>query len=86
MVVQERLIISLDQSVLPQILKPLGLNYTKFAERVGIKLSTLEKYRNGTSRLRLSTIQIKNMIEILEEVGLTFHDLPDDWILDKPNN
>ena len=86
MVVQDRLTILLDQSVLPQILKPLGLSYVKFARRIGISINTLENYRYGSRQCRLTTAQIKNMIEILDEVGLTFHDLPDDWILDKPNN
>jgi transcriptional regulator with XRE-family HTH domain len=83
MVVQNRLIISSEESVLPQILKPLGLSYAKFARRIGISISTLEKYRYGLARFKLSTPQIKIMMEILDEVGLTFHDLPDDWILDK---
>jgi transcriptional regulator with XRE-family HTH domain len=86
MVVQNRLIISSEQSVLPQILKPLGLNYRQFARRLGLSINTLEKYRYGITKCKLSTPQIKIMIEILEEVGLTFHDLPDDWIVDKPNN
>ena len=86
MIVQDRLITTSDQPILKQILKPLRLNYTRFAKRLEIDVTTLERYRCGERQLRLNTRQIKIMIELLSEVGLTFSDLPDDWIIEKPPN
>lgn len=83
MVVQNKLMISPDQPVLLQILKPLGLNYVQFARRLNIGISTLENYRRGTRKLRMSTDQVKTLVSLLEEVGLDIRELPDDWILDK---
>ena len=86
MVVQNKLVISLDQSVLPQILKPLGLNYAQFARRIGITVTSLERYRYGTRQCRFTTAQWKTLNILFAEAGLDVHDLPDDWIIDKHNN
>ncbi len=83
MVIQNKLVLDKNQTVLPQLLKFLGLNYAEFARRINIPVATLENYRYGSRTCRFTTPQIKAIIALLEEAGLTFKDLPDDWILDK---
>lgn len=85
MLVQIELILKQDQPVLRQILKPLGLSYVQFARRLEIDIATLEKYRRGDRQFRFSTHQAKVLIDLLDQVGLTLKDLPDDWIIEKPN-
>ena len=86
MVVQDRLVISTDKPILKQILKSLRFSYTKFAKEIGVSIITLEGYRRGTRQFKLNMRQIKTLIALLAEVGLQIEDLPDDWIIDKPNN
>ena len=86
MVVQNRLIITSDQSVLPQIIKPLGLNYRQFARRIGVSINNLDNYRYGRRQCKFTTAQWKALHILFDEVGLQIEDLPDDWILDKHNN
>jgi transcriptional regulator with XRE-family HTH domain len=86
MVVQDRLVISLERPILKQILKLLGFSYVQFAQELDIGITTLEQYRRGTRQFRLNMEQFKTLISLLDEVGLTIHDLPNDWIIDKPNN
>ena len=83
MLVQNELIIIKDQPVLKQILKPLGIKYVEFARSLEIDIATLEKYRRGSRQFRFNTRQAKVIINILEQVGLTIDDLPDDWIIEK---
>ena len=82
MLVQIELILKEDQPVLRQILKPLDLSYVQFARRLEIDIATLEKYRRGDRQFRFSTYQAKILIDLLDQVGLTLNDLPDDWIIE----
>lgn len=81
--IQEKLVLTQDCPILKQIIGALGLNYTQFAKRMEMALTSLEYYRRGTRQFKLSTRQIKILISLLQEVGLSIEDLPDDWIIDK---
>ena len=86
MIVQNKLSLSLEKPILRQILNMVGLSYVEFAQLLNINIKTLEHYRSGYSKPRFSISQIKAMLLILDAAGINIHDLPDDWIIDKPNN
>jgi transcriptional regulator with XRE-family HTH domain len=83
MMIQEKLILTQDSPILKQVLKCLGLNYTEFAKKLEMGVTTLEQYRRGTRQFRLTIRQVKILISLLREVGLSIEDLPDDWIIEK---
>ncbi len=83
MMIQEKLILIEDRPILKQIIDRLGLNYTQFAKKMEIALTSLEYYRRGTRQFKLSTRQVKILISLLRQVGLSIEDLPDDWIIEK---
>jgi predicted transcriptional regulator len=83
MMIQEKLILTQDRPILKQIIDRLGLNYTEFAKKMEIALTSLEYYRRGTRQFKLSTRQFKILLSLLREVGLTIEELPDDWIVER---
>ena len=83
--IQEKLILKQDSVILKQILECLDCNYTEFAQILGIGRTTLEQYRRGSRQFKLSMRQIKILSHLLREVGLALEELPDDWIIEKPN-
>jgi len=78
----KRLEINSDRPVLHQLLEAWQINFTEFSRLLEINDRTLRQYRKGQTKFSLDTKQIKTLSKMLEEVGLDFKDLPDDWIVE----
>ncbi|PSF25884.1 hypothetical protein C7H19_25205 [Aphanothece hegewaldii CCALA 016] len=74
------------KTVLEQLLEEWDLDYVKFSKLLGFNRISLWQYRIGRREFRLSMTQIKTLEKMLAQVNLKFSDLPDDWILDDPEN
>lgn len=74
------------KTVLEQLLNEWNLDYIKFSKLLGFNRISLWQYRIGRREFRLSMTQIKTLESMLKEIGLSLVDLPDDWILDDPEN
>lgn len=78
----ERLHLKSDRPVLHQLLEAWKINYLEFSKALNISDVTLRQYRKGKRQFTLNTQQIKTLNKMLSDVGLSFADLPDNWILE----
>jgi transcriptional regulator with XRE-family HTH domain len=62
----------------------LGLTQPEFAVRLGVGVSTVSRWENGLSPVTLTIRQIKTFELMLQEVGITLQQLPDDLGLPRP--
>lgn len=68
-----------DESVLKQVRIALGLSQEQFAYKLGVTHGTISRWERGVRQTpKFSVPQIKNLVDVLSEVGLTVHDLPND--------
>jgi predicted transcriptional regulator len=74
--------LDLKRPVLIQLLEAWNITYVDFSRMLGINRQTLFQYRKGTRQFTLNTQQIKILNKMLAEVGLSFADLPDNWIIE----
>ncbi len=68
---------------LKQVRERLGMTQEEFAQAVGLSRNTIGRYERGEhQRLTLSVAQIKRLVELVEQAGLSIKDLPDDidWL------
>ena len=64
---------------LKQVRERLGMTQEEFAQAVGLSRNTIGRYERGEhQRLTLSVAQIKRLVELVEQAGLSIKDLPDD--------
>jgi succinate dehydrogenase flavin-adding protein (antitoxin of CptAB toxin-antitoxin module) len=78
----KRLYLATDRPVLHQLLEAWDINFTEFSRILEVKDKTLLRYRKGQRKFTLNTKQIKILHKMLDEIGLSFDDLPDDWIVE----
>ncbi|MCA1991879.1 MAG: helix-turn-helix transcriptional regulator [Coleofasciculus sp. S288] len=64
---------------LKQVRERLGMSQGEFADALGYARNTINRYERGRiSRINFSIAQIKRLIQLLEQAGLSIDDLPDD--------
>ncbi|MEP0835270.1 helix-turn-helix transcriptional regulator [Microcoleus sp. AS-A8] len=62
-----------------QVRERLGMTQEEFAQAVGLSRNTIGRYERGEHhRLTLSASQIKRLVELMEQAGISIKDLPDD--------
>ncbi|MGB5634058.1 MAG: helix-turn-helix domain-containing protein [Waterburya sp.] len=81
--IEEKVELVSDRSVLDQILEVHKLTYKQLAQRLEITDRSLRKFRSGTLNLKLSMTQIKTLSELLQPFNVRIDELPNDWILEK---
>jgi predicted transcriptional regulator len=78
-----RLVLNSDKSVFRQLLEYWDINLSQFAAKLNISPKSFYNYHHGRSTFNMDLKQVKQLERMLQEVGLTFNDLPDDWMIDK---
>ncbi len=64
---------------LKQVRERLGMTQEEFAQAVGLSRNTIGRYERGEhQRLTLSVAQIKRLVELMEQAGISIKDIPDD--------
>lgn len=57
----------------------LGMSQDAFAKALGLSRKTIGRYERGEhKRIALSPGQIKKLVQLMESVGMSVDDLPDD--------
>ena len=64
---------------LKQVRERLGMTQEEFADALGLSRNTINRYERGIhQRIALSVGQIKRLVELMKQAGLSIEDLPDD--------
>jgi DNA-binding XRE family transcriptional regulator len=64
---------------LKQVRERLGMTQEQFADALGLSRNTINRYERGIhQRIALSVGQIKRLVELMKQAGLSIEDLPDD--------
>lgn len=66
-----------DLSVFLQIREGLGLSRREFGDVIGVDQDTVSAWERGKTNPWLAIWQIKMLDRMLEDLGLTWQDLPD---------
>jgi transcriptional regulator with XRE-family HTH domain len=82
--IEQKLILKKEIPVLDQILDVHNLSYNQFSEKLSISPNTLLQYRKGKREFKLNMKQIKVLSDLLDVFGVALDDLPEDWILEAP--
>ena len=68
-----------DVPTLKQLRERLGLTQEDFGKALGIARNTISRYESGRHKQITFTIsQVKRLVELMEQAGLSIKDLPDD--------
>ena len=68
-----------DVPTLKQLRERLGLTQEEFGKALGIARNTISRYESGRHKQITFTIsQVKRLVELMEQEGLSIKDLPDD--------
>ncbi|MBE9128604.1 helix-turn-helix transcriptional regulator [Coleofasciculus sp. LEGE 07092] len=64
---------------LKQVRERLGMTQEEFGKALGIARETINRYERGVhQQLKFSVSQVKRLVELMEEAGMSIKDLPDD--------
>ena len=64
---------------LKQVRERLEMTQEQFADALGLSRNTINRYERGVhQRIALSVGQIKRVVELMKQAGLSIEDLPDD--------
>jgi DNA-binding XRE family transcriptional regulator len=68
-----------DVPILKQLRERLGLTQQEFGNALGIARNTISRYESGRHKqIKFSITQVKCLIELMEQAGISIKDLPDD--------
>ena len=65
------------KSPMKVIREQLGLTQPQFAVQLNVAVSTVSRWENGKSPVTLTIRQFKTLDDMLRELGMTVHNLPD---------
>lgn len=68
---------NLTGATLLTLRKRLGLTQPQLGEYLGITEQTVRNHEKGRHRLRLELWQVRKLLELMSEAGMSPHDLPD---------
>ncbi len=64
---------------LKQVRERLGLTQEQFADALGLSRHTINRYESGKhQRLQLSISQVRRLVELMEQAGMSILSLPED--------
>jgi transcriptional regulator with XRE-family HTH domain len=64
---------------LKQVRERLEMTQEQFADALGLSRNTINRYERGIhQRIALSMGQIKRLVELMKQAGLSIEELPDD--------
>jgi transcriptional regulator with XRE-family HTH domain len=68
-----------DVPSLKQLRERLGLTQEEFGNALGIARNTISRYESGRHKqIKFSIAQVKRLVELMEQAGISVKDLPDD--------
>jgi transcriptional regulator with XRE-family HTH domain len=68
-----------DVPTLKQLRERLGLTQEEFGNALGITRNTISRYEAGRHKqIKFSIAQVKRLVELMEQAGLSIKDIPDD--------
>jgi transcriptional regulator with XRE-family HTH domain len=68
-----------DVPSLKQLRERLGLTQEEFGNALGIARNTISRYESGRHKqIKFSIAQVKRLVELMEQAGISIKDLPDD--------
>ena len=63
---------------LKQVRERLGMTQDDFATELGLSRNTIGRYERGEhQRIALSVSQVKRLVELMKQAGMSIEDLPD---------
>ncbi|HEY9635904.1 MAG TPA: helix-turn-helix transcriptional regulator [Coleofasciculaceae cyanobacterium] len=65
-------------SSLKELRECLGMTQEEFARELGTTRETIGRHERGVHRIRFTFAQVKRLVELIEQAGISIKDLPDD--------
>ncbi len=65
-------------SSLKELRERLEMTQEEFARELGTTRETIGRHERGVHRIRFTFAQVKRLVELIEQAGISIKDLPDD--------
>ncbi|HEY9710506.1 MAG TPA: helix-turn-helix transcriptional regulator [Oculatellaceae cyanobacterium] len=65
-----------NEPILKQVRERLGMTQEEFARELGMTRETIGRHERGVHRIRFTISQVQQLVELMEQAGLSIKDLP----------